>query len=68
MHAEVFQHLRSIKVQFDQLALSSISTQEWWLKSANAPDMLVCQIALEEVNQFQQKMVQRERCRLDIHD
>ena len=68
MQTELFQHLRSIKVRFDQLALSSISTPECWLKSANAPDMLVCLITLKEVNQFQQKRVQRERCRLDIHD
>ena len=68
MQTELFQHLRSIKVRFDQLAFSSISTPECWLKSANAPDMLVCQITLEGMNQFQQEMVQRERCRLDIHN
>ena len=51
MQTELFQNLRSIKVQFDQLALSSISTPEWWLKRENAPDMLDCQITFE-INQL----------------
>ena len=42
MQAEQFQHLPSIKVQFYQLTpVSSISTPEWCLKRANAPDLLV---------------------------